>query len=204
MSNLIYTQPIERAEDTAIAASANGGETDSSGWERWLRGHLDIERQVIVESIVEEINEVEAKRDDQIRELGLKIAECIGAVNVLRTGRAMRVRGTYSADAKYEQLDVCAVGGSSFIATEDSPGPCPGAGWQLLSSAGSRGARGSTGARGERGEPGERAKGLGFKFHLDCRTYTLSFIAPDGQIHALSLQGLFEQFVRDLGGDLPL
>ena len=38
---MIYTEPTytERA-DTEIATSTNGRETDWSGWERWLQGHL--------------------------------------------------------------------------------------------------------------------------------------------------------------------
>jgi hypothetical protein len=64
---------------------------------------------------------------------------------VLRTGKSLRVRRTFSEDAKYERLDIVAVNGSSFIAREDNPGECPGAGWQLLASAGRRGARGFAG-----------------------------------------------------------
>jgi hypothetical protein len=69
--DLIYTQALDNSAraDTAIASPANGQETDLdwSGWERWMRGHLDIEREVIVHCIVEEINELEAKRDHQVR-----------------------------------------------------------------------------------------------------------------------------------------
>jgi hypothetical protein len=63
-----------------------------------------------------------------IHALELKIAECSGAVNVLRTGKNLRVRGTFIADAKYEQLDVVMLNGSSFIARADNPGECPGEG----------------------------------------------------------------------------
>jgi hypothetical protein len=116
----------------------------------------------------------------------------------------MRVRSTFSEAARYEYLDVVAVNGSSFIARADNPGECPGEGWQLLASAGRRGARGFMGPKGERGEPGESATaGPGFKaFHLNQETYMLSMIMTDGRIHAMSLRGLFEQFVRDMRGDL--
>jgi hypothetical protein len=121
--DLVYTEPLytERA-DTAIAtrASADDQETDWSGWERWMRGHLDIERVSIFEAVIEAVGELEAKRNRQIRELELKIAECSGAVSVLRTGKSLRVRGTFSADAKYEQLDIVAVNGSSFRASRRS------------------------------------------------------------------------------------
>jgi hypothetical protein len=160
MSNdVIYTEPVSERADTAI--SAGDQETDWSGWERWMRGHLDIERETILEAVVEAVGELEAKRDRQIRELELKIAECSGAVRVLRTGKSLRVRGTFSENAK--QLDIVAVGGSSFVAREDNPGQCPGEGWQLLASAGRRGARGFTGPKGERGKVGESAAaGPGF------------------------------------------
>jgi hypothetical protein len=193
-----HTAPVyTKRADTAIATSAGAnGQEDWSGWERWLRGHLDVERQIVIESVAEEINGLEAKRDQQVRELELKLAECIGAVNVLRTGRAMRVRGTYSENAEYKQFDIVAVNGSSFIALEDAPGQCPGKGWQLLASSGKRGERGLTGPRGERGIPGEYT--AGFKaFHVDRKTYTLSILTTDGRIHAVPLRGLFEQFVLD-------
>jgi hypothetical protein len=122
---------------------------------------------------------------------------------VLRTGKSLRVRGTFSADARYEQLDIVAVNGSSFIAREDNPGQCPGEGWQLLASAGRRGARGFSGPKGERGEKVESAATVaGFKaFHVDRKTYTLSIITTDGQVHALPLRGLFEQFLADVRGE---
>jgi hypothetical protein len=75
--DVIYTEPVHtQRADTAI--SANDQETDWSGWERWMRGHLDIERKTILEAVVEVVGELEAKRDRQVRELELKIAECIG------------------------------------------------------------------------------------------------------------------------------
>jgi hypothetical protein len=121
------------------------------------------------------------------------------AVNVLRTSKSLRVRGTFSEDARYEQLDIVAINGSSFVAIEDSPGPCPGKGWQLLASAGSRGARGFIGPKGERGERAEA--GLGFKsLHLDRATYTILLSTTDGKIHELSLRGLFQQFLADMQG----
>jgi hypothetical protein len=157
MSDVIYTEPkyTERA-DTAVVTRGSADDP-WGGWERWLDGHLAIERHAIVETIVETLNEVEANRDHQIRELELKLAELTGALGVLRRGGAMRVCGTYSEGTRYEQHDVVAVDGSSFIAREDNSGPCPGAGWQLLASAGRRGARGFPGPKGERGEPGENA-----------------------------------------------
>lgn len=69
-------------------------------------------------------------------------------------GRSFDVRGTWTADAEYRELDVVMFGGSSFVAKRDDPGPCPGEGWQLLASHGSRGKPGERGAQGLRGPAG--------------------------------------------------
>jgi hypothetical protein len=201
--NLVYTEPTytERA-DTAIAASTstNGQETAHSGWERWLRGHLDIEREAIFETVIEAVAEIAAQRDRQIRELELKIAELVGAVRVLRTG-TFQIRGTFNPDAKYEQHDIVAVNGSSFIATRDNPGACPSTNgaWQLLASAGSRGGRGPVGPRGERGERAPAESGF-MAIHLDRASYTILLSTQDGKIHELNLRGLFQQFLADMQG----
>jgi hypothetical protein len=200
-----YTEPVytERSDDgIATRGSANGQETDWSGWEKWMQGHLAIERQAILDGVADAVGDCLGERDQEIRELQLKIAELSGAVNVLRTGKSLRVRGTFDADARYEQFDIVAVNGSSFVATEDCPGPCPGEGWRLLASAGSRGARGFPGPRGEQGERGESAPAAtGFKsLHLDRARYAILLSTQDGKIHELSLRGLFEQFVSDMKG----
>lgn len=114
---------LHPAHRTPIAtrASTGGQETDWSGWQRWLDGWLAIERQAIAETIAETLNELEAKRDQQVRELELKLARCAGGLDVLRTGKSLRVRGTFNPDLRYEQLDIVALDGSSFVATEDNP-----------------------------------------------------------------------------------
>src|SRR5262249_47828575 len=60
--DLVYTEPAY-AERTAITTRANGQDTDENGWERWLRGHLDIERQVILDGVTEAVGDVLAQRD---------------------------------------------------------------------------------------------------------------------------------------------
>lgn len=69
-------------------------------------------------------------------------------------GRGMTVRGTYSGTADYRALDVVALGGASWVARRDDPGPCPGEGWQMIARQGKAGERGESGPRGERGLPG--------------------------------------------------
>jgi hypothetical protein len=72
--------------------------------------------------------------------------------------RPLHFCGAYKAGVIYEMQDVCVVGGSSFVATRDNPGDCPGANWVLLAGVGKRGVAGPRGERGERGSPGERGR----------------------------------------------
>ena len=63
-----------------------------SGWEKWLRGHLGIEREGLIEALGEALgqsrfdlrNEIEAKINAQVKALELRIAELTGAVDILR------------------------------------------------------------------------------------------------------------------------
>src|SRR5262249_17004685 len=59
-----------------------------------------------------------------------------------RDGKSITVRGTFNETAEYRRLEVVARNGGSFIALKDAPGPCPGSGWQLLTSPGKRGVAG--------------------------------------------------------------
>ena len=66
-------------------------------------------------------------------------------------GRSFAMRGTYDRAASYAVLDVVTKDGSTFAARSNDPGECPGPGWQMLASQGSRGKAGEKGPRGERG-----------------------------------------------------
>jgi len=61
---------------------------DWSNWEKWLRGHLDIEREVLFDSIGEALGmksvELLDRIEPQLRKLEVKLAELTGAVDVLR------------------------------------------------------------------------------------------------------------------------
>jgi len=73
------------------------------------------------------------------------------------SGLSFRIRGTWIEINEYRALDVVALGGASFAAKRDDPGPCPGDGWQLIAAQGKRGHQGEQGlegAKGDRGEPG--------------------------------------------------
>jgi hypothetical protein len=66
-------------------------------------------------------------------------------------GKSLKVASTYDPEKKdYRELEIVALNGGSFVARKDDPGPCPGAGWQLIA---------SQGKRGNPGEPGPRVKG---------------------------------------------
>ncbi len=110
------------------------------------------------------------------------------------------ISGTYREGESYSYLNIVALGGSSFIARTDDPGPCPGEGWQLIASAGKPGRpgplgpRGEAGLRGERGPAGEPAPTiLGWK--IDREAYAATPIMSDNSnVEPLQLRPLFEQF----------
>src|SRR5262244_1863433 len=74
MNNMQVTEPIVTPAP----------EPDWSGWEKWLRGHLDIEREVMIESLGEALGLVGHELRDRISALELKLAELTGAIDILR------------------------------------------------------------------------------------------------------------------------
>jgi hypothetical protein len=108
------------------------------------------------------------------------------------------VRGTYSADATYQTLDLVMRESSSFIATRDDPGLCPGDGWQMIACGGKRGAAGEKGERGPKGDAG--ASGTTIRdWKLDRTHYVATPIMSDGREGPpLELRGLFEQFFLEV------
>ena len=105
-------------------------------------------------------------------------------------GRSLEVRGLFKATKKLRALDVVALNGGSFIAKRDNPGPCPGAGWQLIASQGKRGDRGERGLQGIAGVPVVIQK-----WRLDRDNYIAVPVMSDGREGPpLELRSLFEQF----------
>ena len=87
-------------------------------------------------------------------------------------------------------LDIVALNGGSFIAKKDNPGPCPGAGWQLIASQGKRGDKGERGLQGIPGVPVFIQK-----WRLDRDNYIAVPVMSDGREGPpLELRSLFEQF----------
>jgi Collagen triple helix repeat (20 copies) len=71
--------------------------------------------------------------------------------------RPWRHRRTYNPAEDYEDGDVVAHDGGSWLALTDVPGPLPGDGWAQLTV---RGLRGKPGDKGERGLPGPDGRGI--------------------------------------------
>jgi hypothetical protein len=107
-----------------------------------------------------------------------------------RNGRSLEVRGLFSDEETYKALDIVALNGGSFIAKKDNPGPCPGAGWQLIASQGKRGDKGERGLQGISGVPVVIQK-----WRLDRENYVAVPVMSDGREGPpLELRSLFEQF----------
>jgi len=71
-------------------------------------------------------------------------------------GRSLLIRGTFDPSCEdYRELNIVVLNGASFSARRDSPGPCPGDGWQLIAAQGKRGNQGERGERGAKGDRGE-------------------------------------------------
>lgn len=113
-----------------------------------------------------------------------------------------KIMGTYREGENYLFLNIVALGGSSFIARTDDPGPCPGEGWQLIASAGKPGIKGPQGERGAQGERGECGASPPYLvgWTIDRKTYTVkALMSDDTEWPALELRELFEQFHDEAG-----
>ena len=74
-----------------------------------------------------------------------------------KDARKWRHRRYYDVKQPYEEGDVVAHDGGSFVAVCDEPGPLPGDGWAQLTV---KGQRGKPGERGERGLTGPEGRGI--------------------------------------------
>jgi hypothetical protein len=104
------------------------------------------------------------------------------------------IRDTYDANEKYLMGDVVTLNASWFIARQDDPGPCPGAGWK----AGPSGRKGERGERGARGEPGVVRELVAWD--IDRKRFIATPVLSDGSNGPpLNLRLLFEQFQAEAG-----
>src|SRR5262249_43078660 len=108
------------------------------GWVNFIESRMLEERQFALDVVANALAHMQR--------------EILDACKVLITeALAQRIRGTFDPKAKYNLGDVVALDGASFIARKDNPGPCPGAGWQLMARQGQRGIAGPEGRRGPAG-----------------------------------------------------
>jgi hypothetical protein len=120
--------------DLAEVEPAQGIEPayDWSGWERWLRGHLDIERQLLIEGVGEALGlsrkGVRAELEPHLKKISaleIKVAELSGAVDVLRgkqpppPAKFPMVRA-WQEDVVYHEGDVVVFAGGCYQAAKDT------------------------------------------------------------------------------------
>ena len=129
------------------------------------------------------------------------------ATNRETENAGFRLRGAYQSDQDYDRLDVVTVEGSSYIARQGSPGPCPGDGWRTLARAGSTGPQGERGPTGERGLPGlagqtgpEGKSGAQIAaWRIDPASYSAFPIMTSGKEGPpLELHALFQRFFDEV------
>jgi hypothetical protein len=188
-----WSEPIETVAPAPVVAA--------DGWEQWLRGYLDVERDLTTEVTGEVVAALRVETVDAIEKriapLQREVAELRGAMDVMRSlGHAgLRLRGSFDVAAEYLAHDVVVRNGSSFVALRDRPGVCPGEHWQLVASKGNRGERGVPGPRGQVGGRGEPAPTIK-TWLVDKKTFRASPILTDGTVGAaLELKGLFQEFL---------
>jgi hypothetical protein len=118
-------------------------------------------------------------------------------------GLSPNVRGTFDLQASYKRLDIVAYDKGSFVARCDDPGPCPGAGWQLLTAHGARGEKGIPGPRGERGPAGPQGNPVPriVDWQINRASYCAVPVMSDGtEGPPLALRDLFEQYNEETRG----
>jgi len=158
-----------------------GDPRDRSGWGAWSN-HL--ETRLLQERNF--LSDVVANALAQIYDRVLDAAKEIVAKAVTRC-----IRGTYNPQSTYSMNDIVALDGGSFVARKDNPGPCPGAGWQLMAK---QGQRGIAGPEGKRGPPGNIITG----WIVDRSVYRVTPRLSDGTLGPpLDLRELFEPSQQD-------
>jgi hypothetical protein len=158
----------------------------AGSWEAWVDAKLADQREHILGILTEVLARVQRDFAQTVLEVRAASRPADG-----RDGRSLVIRDTYDANARYHALDVIALDGASFVARRDSPGPCPGDGWQMVAQQGKRGRPGPQGERGEKGRDGLNAPRI-VKWELDRGTYTATPIMSDGtKGPGLELRALF-------------
>jgi len=143
-----------------------------SGWEKWLRGHLDIERGNLIEALGgaladarnELLDQIEPQLEKQlgkISALELKLAELTGAVDVLRGKEPpppakFPTVTSWEPDVVFHENDIVTFCGGTYQAIKDTARVPTTQDWRCIAAGGSEGQAGPVGKRGEQGERGPR------------------------------------------------
>jgi hypothetical protein len=101
------------------------------------------------------------------------------------------LRGTYDATAEYRQHDIVMLNRNSFAAKYDSPGECPGDGWQLFAPSGGRGKEGPPGSKGADGRSVSIAN-----LEADADAMVLRITDSLGKTFTLDLEPIAERIVE--------
>ena len=147
--------------------------TGVEGWENYFQSLILAERSYFEELLTEVVAKLQRDILDEAKAM-------------LSAALETRVRGTFQPGTNYSRGDMVALDGGSFIARRDNPGPCPGAGWQLMAKQGQRGIAGPEGPRGPSG------KSI-VSWIVDRSTYRITPRMSDGTLGPpLELRELFE------------
>ena len=101
-------------------------------------------------------------------------------------------------------MDIVTFDGAAYIARSDTPGLCPGDGWEPLSKRGQRGRRGESvkgpqGEKGAKGDKGDDALEI-VDWHIDPVNYrAIPFMSNGKPGKPLELRALFERFLEEVG-----
>src|SRR5215813_397219 len=131
MNNMQVTEPVV----------TGAPDPDWSGWETWLRGHLDIEREIVIEASGEALGIVSQELRDRISALELKLAELTGAIDILRglqpppPAKFQTIRA-WMEDTIYHEGAIVAFAGGTWQAQRDTARVPAAQDWVCLASAG--------------------------------------------------------------------
>jgi hypothetical protein len=201
------SEPVETDHGNgngALAMPVANDPAEAEAWQNWFtasfaRHFAPINEswcRTVAEAAMTLIHERCAPLERQIKDLELKLASALGAIDVLRGKNAagsFNIRGTYDELTAYSYLDVVALNGGSFVALKDAPGSCPGPDWQLLCSAGRRGPRGERGLMGPAGPAASPVKWLSF----DSARMALLVTMSDARTTTIPLAGVFTNVTID-------
>ena len=172
----------------------------SQNWDAYFRGLIAEEREFTTELLNQAFPAIIS---DLWNDIEREVKQAIRLAFLERAGWTPRIRGTWFETEQYQALDIVARDGGLFLCKHSNPGPCPGEGWQIMSTRGERGKPGQPGPRGEQGPPGPQGepgpKLIGWD--VDRRRFRITPIMSGGRSGpSIELRGLFEEFLGQQNG----